>query len=84
MKTVVVAIKTVVMEMGCLILEKCPLIPCSILVSSPTFSQIFDSPGVQLFQNVANIEKKMDKRQIIPSVSADDLSACSIKSRFCG
>ena len=55
------------------VLKKYPSIIYHIPQLPATLSQIFDSPEVRFFPNVANTRKQIDKRQAISTVSADYL-----------
>lgn len=79
MKTVVAAMKTVVMGAKCRIFKKSPLIPCRIPVSSPISSQIFDSPGVRLFLNVRIIGKRRINGKTFSVNIAGHLQVCNEK-----
>ena len=61
MKTVVMVMKTVVVEMSRLIFRKCPLSPLHIPIQPLVAFRIFDSPGVKVFQNVLYLKKTIDE-----------------------
>ena len=61
MKTVVMVMKTVVVETRCRRSPKYPPNPSFVPVRSLAAFQIFDSPGVKVFQNVLYFKKTIDE-----------------------